>query len=408
MAYLTRGSNSGSFPTDLKAKSFASMITRLYPNGNSPLFGLSSMLETETAVDVEHGFFTKTMVFPEATLGAAIANGTDTTVTVVSSAMLLPGMVLRAQETGENLLVLTVASSTSITVARGVGTVSAAAVTNSTKLYQVGTAFEEGSSRPNPMNIQAVRITNYTQIFRDTWAVTGSAAAVGVIAGDSPTAENKNDCAAFHAANIEKALFFGQKSTATRNGQPFRTMDGILSVVGNASYYPAIYGGTPNITTAGSTTSLTQLEAALDVVFNQNTDPKIANERILFVGGTARRVINKILTLNGTYQLNPGQTEWGLSFDSLKLTRGTFRIIEHPLFNTNTHWSKMAVALDLSSFRLAYLGDRKTKHEGYGEGNGSDNGTDALGGTLTTEMTCTIKNPPANAVISNLTAAAAG
>ncbi len=38
----------------------------------------------------------------------------------------------------------------------------------------------------------------------------------------------------------------------------------------------------------------------------------------------------------------------------------------------------------------------------------ADNGIDALGGTLTTELTTVIKNTPANAVIRNLTAAAAG
>jgi hypothetical protein len=37
-----------------------------------------------------------------------------------------------------------------------------------------------------------------------------------------------------------------------------------------------------------------------------------------------------------------------------------------------------------------------------------DNGIDAVGGTLTTEVTTVVKNPPANAVITNLTAAAVG
>jgi hypothetical protein len=37
-----------------------------------------------------------------------------------------------------------------------------------------------------------------------------------------------------------------------------------------------------------------------------------------------------------------------------------------------------------------------------------DNGIDAVGGTLTTELTCLVKNPPANAVITNLTAGAQG
>jgi hypothetical protein len=37
-----------------------------------------------------------------------------------------------------------------------------------------------------------------------------------------------------------------------------------------------------------------------------------------------------------------------------------------------------------------------------------DNGIDAVGGTLTTEVTCLVKNPPANAQLTNFTAAAAG
>ena len=45
-------------------------------------------------------------------------------------------------------------------------------------------------------------------------------------------AESRQDCVA-HAADIEKALFFGQKSRGTRNGQAFRTLDGLLNIVGN-------------------------------------------------------------------------------------------------------------------------------------------------------------------------------
>jgi hypothetical protein len=85
-------------------------------------------------------------------------------------------------------------------------------------------------------------------------------------------------------------------------------------------------------------------------------------------------------------------------------------MIEHPLFNSNPSWQKMAVILDLSSFNLAYLGDRKTMSKDFNvEGKiASDNGIDAIGGTLTTELTVLVKNPPANGVIFNLTAGALG
>lgn len=386
--------------TDFVAKSFAGMITRLMPNGSAPLFGLTSMLKDETAVQVEHGFFTKTMIFPSVTINAAHAVG-DTTLTVVSTTNILPGMMLRNQATGETFIVNTVVSGTSITVTRGVGTVAAAAMSAAQVCYQVGNAFEEGSNRPSALSIQAVRVTNYTQIFRNSWALTDTARATQVIAGDTNVAESRSECAAFHAVDIEKAIFWQQKYQGTRNGQPFRTMDGLINQV--------TVNAAANVTTAGATTNYTQLETALDVCFNTVTDPKVANERVLFCGGGAKKVLNNIGRLNGTYQLVDGQTSYGLQFSSFKTSRGTFRMIEHPLFNSNADWAKMAIAVDLSSFNLAYLGDRKTVSSEYGtKGQALENGADAIGGSLTTELTCLVKNPAANAIIYGLAAAAAG
>lgn len=400
--------NSNILAQDLAKKSFAGMITRLFPNGNTPLFGMTSMLSSEIAMQAEHGFFTKTMLFPQLTTGASGQTAADTTFTVTSTTNVIAGMVMRVDSTGENILVNSVLSTTQVAVQRAVGGTAAAAIAATINCYQVGTAFEEASLRPNAVAINPVRITNLTQIFRNTWAISDSVRATQVIAGDTNIAENRQDCAAFHAVDIEKALFFGQKFSGTRNGQPFRTMDGILSIVSNLAYYPSSYSAA-NITTAGGTTNYTQFEAAFDPAFNQATDPKVANERVMFVGGTAKKVINNIGRLNGTYYMVDGQTSWGLQFSTIKIARGTFRIIEHPLFNTNASWSKYAVAVDLSSFNLAYLGDRKTQNKEFNMDNdATDNGIDAVGGTLTTELTTVIKNPPAFAVMTNLTAAAAG
>ena len=404
--------NTGTLTQDLAKKSFASMITRLMPNGTAPLFGMTSMLPSDTAVQVEHGFFTKTMLFPQLTCSAAGQTNADTTFTVTSTSNVLPGMIMRVDTTGENILVNAVISGTQVSVQRAVGTVAAQAIATSVNLFQVGNAFEESSLRPQSLIINPVRITNLTQIFRNTWAISDTIRATMMIAGETNVAESRQDCAAFHAADIEKAIFFGQKSQGTRNGQPFRTADGLINIVGNLSYYPSYFSAV-NVNTAGSTTNYTQLEGFLDPVFNQATDPKVANERVLFVGGTAKRVINNIGRLNGTYYIVDGQTSYGLQFSTFKTARGTFRMIEHPLFNSNTSWSKMAVAVDLSTFRLAYLGDRKTQNKEFnmpeaGDMDAADNGIDAVGGTLTTELTCVIKNPPANSVIYNMTAAAAG
>jgi len=394
---------------DLAKKSFAGMITRLMPNGQAPLFGMTSMLQSDTAVQTEHGFFTKTMLFPQFQVSAAGQTALDTTFTVVSTAQLLPGQIHRIDSTGENVIVNSVISPTQITVTRGVGTVVGTIIAANIFAYQVGNAFEESSLRPNSLIINPVRITNLTQIFRNTWAISDTVRATQMIAGDTNVAESRQDCAAFHAADIEKMLFWGQKSQGTRNGQAFRTADGLISIVGNISYYPA-YMGSVNITTASATTNYTQLEAMLDPVFNQTTDPKVSNERVLFVGGAAKRVLTAIGRLNSIYQMVDGATNYGLQFSTFKTSRGTFRVIEHPLFNSNVSWQKMAVAVDLSTFNVAYLGDRKTQNKEFNQdgSEANDNGIDAVGGTLTTEMTCVVKNPPANSIIYGLTAGAAG
>ena len=387
---------------DLARKSFAAAMLRLQPMGSATLFGLTALLAEETAYQIEHGYFSKTMKFPSVQLnGAALAAAT--TITVDTTEDIMPGMVLRADTTGENILVLTVPSSTQITVRRAIGG-TAADIADNVKLWQVGNAFEEGSLRPAALNIIPVRKLNYTQIFRNTWALTGTSEATDVIAGNSLIAENKQDCSVFHSTAIETALFFGRKYMGTLNGMPFHTMGGLLEAITTDA--------AANVTTLGSTTNYTQLEAAKDPLFDQTTDPKGGRERTSFVGGQALRVMHAMARLNSDYTITGEKTEWGLQFDSYKFPRGRFNVVEHPLFNAygrTSSWAKMSVDVDLSTFGVAYLRNRKTKFKDFGIGtNAADDGIDAMGGTVTTEMTCLVKNAAANGVQYNYTAAAAG
>lgn len=393
--------SSASAPQNLKALSFAQAITRLMPNGTAPLFGLTSLLKDESASNIEHGYFSKKMIFPFVTSSAA-ALATDTSITVAAYNNIVPGDLLMNERTSEIVLVTALTSATVLAVTRAVGTVAAAAVNSGDVWRAVGNAFEEGSVRPSAVAIIAERYVNNTQIFRNSWAVTKTAAAIPQIAGAGYVSESKQDCAALHAMAIEKALFFGQKFMGTRNGQPFHTMEGIIPRVTAAA--------SGNVTTLGATANWTQLETALDKTLETVTDPKGGNIRTMFVGGTARRVIHNIARLNSTYHITPNETAWGLQIDTIRTPRGTFEMIEHPLFNAygaNSTWAKMAVICDLNAFSLAYL--RKTSDAGYNSAGALvDNGVDAEGGTLTTELTCTIKNPAAFGVLYNFTGASAG
>lgn len=387
--------NTNTAAPDYLQRSFAGNMMRYAPNGMAPLYGLTSMLGEGQALSVEHGYFSKTMLFPKVTLSAAVANATAEIFDVTDTSEIVPGEQLRVQTTGEVVRVQSIVSATQIRVLRQMGQVDASAIADGVVLYSIGSAFEQASLRPVSRLMNPVRVMNNTQIFRDSWALPGTLEAVAPVVGESLVAESKTDCGLFHSAAIERALIFGQKSGQIVNGQYLTTMDGIVESVRRLA--PA-----ENTTTAGPTTDYDELEEMLDPVFNTITNGRNGNNRTLFVGGTARKVINQIGRKTGQYQIVDKQTNFGLAFQTFTISRGTFNLIEHPQFNSNEHWSRMALAVDLPSLKIMNL--RKTKNVEYGlDGKATDNGIDAVGGTLTTELTMEISNPSANAVIFGLT-----
>lgn len=395
-------------PAGLAQSSFAAGITRRMPNGGAPLFALSGLAKKVQAKQIEHGYWAKTMIYPSVTLTAA-ASISDTNLQVATTEQVVPGAILRFQKAyggtaqahtalAENILVTAVVDANNITVLRSFQGTTAAAIPNSTQLIQIGTAHEQGSNAPTSIAVTPVRKLNYTHIFRDSWDITGTLAATHMEQGYNSVSENRGDCAALHAQGIEKAAFFSKKVLTTRNGRPLSTMDGIEQL---------IYQDAPgNLFEAGATTTWDQLETMLDPVFDYVTDAMNGNVRTIFLGGGALKVINNIGRLSGQYQIVDGQTSFGLQFKQFKTTRGLFNLVEHPIFNTNPDWKKMAVVLDLSSIDFAYLDGRDTFHTDINTKSNSPSGKDAMGGVLTSELTVQLTNPEACAIIYNLRAAA--
>lgn len=449
-----------SLPRGLMRTSFAAAIARMYPMGGAPLFGLTSLLPEANVVSFEHGYWTKIMSFPKATIASgstATIAGTDVTFTVsadggglfgsdTNANFVVQGDLMMDDQTYEMMQVVSVSlndlgagtlvvrrghSNTFMTDANhllavnnateakypnlmgfpapsaGASGIPAAtgATTRVITLLQMGNAFEEASIRPTAVSLVARRASNYTQIFRNSWAVSRTLAASQVMAGDSPVAESKRDCAAFHSLAIEKSLFFGQKSLTTKNSQPFHTMDGIINVIVN--------NAAGNVTTlgagAGGGTTWTDMEAALDKPLHVSSGPQGGNVRTIFCGGLAKRGFTDIARKNSNYNIEQDGaanklTEWGLEVSTLRTARGKFEIIEHPLFNAygmSSPLAKLAVVVDLSALRAGYL--RRTTEDLYNErGAVVDSNIDAQGGVLTTEMTLEIMNPGAFAILKNI------
>jgi Family of unknown function (DUF5309) len=428
--------------------------------GGAPLYGLTSLIPDASVLSFEHGYWTKIMAFPKvvAASGSAV---TITGTTIVLNITADAGGVYGANTNGNFLVAgdqliddvtyeqFRVVSHTmndlgagTLTLQRGLSQVfmtdsnTLVAVNNATEnvypgksggiaplaaasgipaatgvttraitLVHAGNAFEEASVRPASVSLVAQRASNYTQIFRNAWSVSRTLAVSQLLAGNGAVQESKLDCGAFHALSIEKALFFGQKSLTTVNGQPYHTMDGIYNVINN--------NAAANITTlgagAGGGTTWTDLEAALDKTLQVSGDPRGGNIRTLFCGGLAKRGFTEIARKNSNYNVEqdgPASqlTEWGLEVTKFRTARGRFEIIEHPLLNAygaNSPLAKTAFIVDLGALKVGYL--RKTQEDLYNQ-NGAqvDNSIDAQGGVLTTEMTLEMTNPGAFGVLKNI------
>lgn len=384
-------------PAELNARSFASQILRRFPNGGAPMFALTSQTGRSRAKASTHGYFTKTLTFTTITLGVG-ALSTDVALTVPSTAGITVGMLYFNTRTKENIRVTAITSGVVLGVQRAFGRIAAAAMNAADVLIPVGTAFEEGSLRPVARRLTTVYVPNYTQIFRNAWALTATARASLEEMGISNIAENRNDCAMFHSIDIEGAIIWGQPVMDTSGNTPMHATQGILDAM--RQYAPG------NIQVAGATTTYDQLVAMMEPAFQYSTNLGDSKVRVAFTDSVAMRVINQIALKSGVVQIQPGQTNFGMRFNQFNFYKGTVNLIEHPLLNGLGQSGTMLI-MDMPSLKLAYLEGRDTVPENYGvDGKSADNGQDAVGGSLTTELAVELINPYADEYITGLTAAA--
>lgn len=398
-------------PAELNKRSFASTMMRLFPNGVAPIFALSSQTGRSKAVSSTHGYFTKTLTFASCYInnGAGYADSATTLTIDNGAGAAAPDIqanhVLYLARTKEVFRVLSVAGGgTSITVAaRPFGRVANAALVDNDQLIVIGSAFEEGSARPTSRGLTTTYVPNYTQIFRNAWAVTDTARASLTEMGFSNIAENRQDGALLHAAEIESAILFGQpKMDTSTPSAPIHATQGIIDAVEQ-------YAPTNVYTEAGGSTTYTELIDALEEAFTYSHDMGETTMRMSFAGAAAMKCINQIARLNGTVQIMQGQTSFGMRYMEFLFYKGTVIFKEHPILNGLPLQSGTNVVVDMPALKLAYLEGRDTKVEEYGgTGRNNANGVDAVGGSYTTEFAVELLNPAGCEVMYALAVGAAG
>lgn len=351
---------------------FSSAVLMTNPTGNAPLLGLTAGMPKESAQDTT---FTWYEDGHEPGRQACVSGGTTTTVVVADASFYVPNTILLVEETGEHLFVTAVASN-SLTVIRGLAGTSIVSITSSHHVQKIGNAFEEASALPTPVTQQGAPRFNFTQIWRNGWAISGTAKAVKFLTG-SKLAYNKKMCSNYHAEDIERSFIWGKKALTTLNGKQFRLTDGILTQIEQ-------YGGTVETANSGGSGQLARddLETFITEVFAYNVMGE-PNERVAFIGSTALAAIQKMAWLDGSYQFSAGETKLGVKINEVMTPFGTLKLMTHALMNENPVWTKEMYVLHPGGIKKRML--RDTFPEDYTHSGNGTQGKDADEGAITTE-----------------------
>lgn len=117
---------------DYLKKSFVGNLIRIAPNGTAPLFCLTSMMGDGQTISVEHGYFSKSAVFPKVVVDGALT-AVATTFTVDSTAEILPGDLLMTPAR-EIVRVVSITDATTFIVTRAFGQIAGATIADDATL----------------------------------------------------------------------------------------------------------------------------------------------------------------------------------------------------------------------------------------------------------------------------------
>ena len=378
---------------------FASAVLMTNPTGNAPFLAMSAGMNKEEAADTVFTWFEDVY---HAGRAACVSGGTTTTVVVDDGSFYTPNTILLVEETGEHLFVTAVAGN-SLTVVRGLAGTTVVSITSSHNVQKIGNAFEEASGMPTAVTQQGAPRMNYTQIFRNGWAISGTAKAVKFLTGNK-LAYNKQMCAMYHAEDMERSFIWGKKAITTLNNKQFRLTDGVLAQIeqnGGTVLSAATNSGSGAV--AGEL-SRGDLESFIKDIFIYNVKG-MPNERIAFCGNNVLEVLNRMAFLDGTYNFQQGETKLGIAITTIMTPFGTLKLMTHPLMSENPVWNREMYVLHPGGITKKVL--RDTNQEGYDKNGLRIQGKDADEGVITTEAGIAVKGARTMGILRNVQKAVA-
>lgn len=260
----------------------------------------------------------------------------DTAIVVDNGPKFRVGDIVMNITTGEHLRVTAVATNT-LTISRAYGTTAAAAMVDNDFLIILGNANAEGAGVRASLTEQKTKRTNYTQIIREPFDVTGTLASTEVYAEADDLATLRREHLQVHLNDIERVSFFGEPKEDLSGSQPIRTTGGLR------------YWLSTNVTDAGGALTETEFESWIESVFAKGGDKKMG-----FLSPLIGSAVN--FWAKGKLQMFPKDKTYGISISKYLSIHGELDFVVEKLFKENATFNGYGFAVDMSLIGYRYLG----------------------------------------------------
>jgi hypothetical protein len=369
------------------------MILYLYPRSEqkAPLNALIAGMKNQTTDDPEFNWFEKASPVRYDTVNYSTGyDSAQTSLVMDDGTFFRAGDLVRVEETDEVVRVTTdYASANTIVIARGWGS-TATGIVDGANLFIVGTAIAEGSTGRTALYKDPSKVYNYTQIFRYPLKLTETARATHLRTG-APYKDMKREALDQHTIDMERAFIWGVRNedlAGGSGGEPQRSTGGILSYISSNS--TTVSGG--NLTYAALATFLKDLFA------------KGAGEKLCFCGNQFLLALNGMAEARGEFNMEQGQSIYGIKVTTWITPFGTIHIKNHPLFNEVTPHTKMGLFIEPKNIIYRYLAgngvNRNTKFLTDREANDEDSTEDEF----LTECGLEVQHEATHGVLKNVNA----
>lgn len=304
----------------------------------------------------------------------------DTSIVVDNGNYFSAGDIVKVPRTSEVMIVTAVNNGTNtLTVTRGYGVTTAAAINDDDPLVIIGNANEEGSGKREIKTTKETEVYNFTQIFKSPFGVTNTENATEMYGGNDLSYQQKKK-GIEHMVDMTRAFYFGERKEDFTGSKPKRTTGGLLSFLTENNY------------DAGGPLTESEFDNNIaEFAFRYGS-----NEKLMLCSGRLLSVING--WAKGKLEVDQGAKNYGLNVMNYITPFGQLKLMYDPVLE-GAVYGTYGIVLDVENIKYRPLQGRDTSLETNIQNNDEDQRIDQY----LTEAGVEVRLPQTHAVITGVT-----